>query len=320
MRFKGGFELSQCHGIDNQHDLPEIRVDGRGNYFLRQALNLDVNDSYMPSSRMGSVRSYSGSVHSLWSGKDFCLFMRDGSLMRLNDDLKTASLIRSGLDPSAPMRYCQVLDEVYYSNNQVIALIRNGQSRNCPEVTQRFKAPLPAGHLLEFWKGRIYVVSDRTAIFSDALVFYQYDRRRNFKLFPSRITMFCGVRDGIWVSDSGKTYFMAGEAPGEMKLVQKADYPAFQGAIRVDGASVKGDIDGDVVVWNSPKGFCIGTGDGSFKNLTEEHYRGGQGEMGFGFHRSLPGMNQYIITSKNQSVSVSAVPFGIAGTMAAELN
>ena len=131
------------------------------------------------------------------------------------------------------------------------------------------------GHLIEYFNGRLYIAQDNEIWFSDPMALMRTDIRRNFKQLPSWVTLLSAVEDGIYVSDLERTYFMGGGDPGEMALIDKADYPAIPyTAHRIDAARIGGfELTGEVVLWASRMGICLGANGGQFENLTEEHFR-----------------------------------------------
>ena len=95
------------------------------------------------------------------------------------------------------------------------------------------------GHLIEYFNGRLYVARDNQIWFSDPMALMRTDKRRNFKQLPSRVTLLSAVEDGIYVSDLERTYFMGGGDPGEVALIDKADYPAIPyTAQKIDAARI----------------------------------------------------------------------------------
>jgi len=101
------------------------------------------------------------------------------------------------------------------------------------------------------------------------------DLRRNFKQFPSRVTLLSAVEGGIYVSDLERTYFMEGGDPSEAVLIEKADYLAIPNTPhKIDAARIGGlELSGEAVLWASRMEICLGAKQGQFKNLTEEHFR-----------------------------------------------
>ncbi len=126
----------------------------------------------------------------------------------------------------------------------------------------------------------------------------QVDSRKAFKQLPGFLTLMRSVRDGMFVSDGYKTYFMSGLDPEEFSLVKVADFPAIAGTdLKVDGSLVGAEgIAGDVILWLSPQGVCVGGNGGLFKNLTGGYYVPAGTEQGTAHLREASGSYQFIVS------------------------
>jgi len=143
-----------------------------------------------------------------------------------------------------------------------------------PDPEQTYKSPMVPGHLIEYFNGRLLVAWDNEIWFSDPMALMRTDKRRNFKQLPSRVTLLSAVKDGIYVSDMERTYFMGGGDPGEAILIDKADYAAIpHTAQEIDAARIGGlGFSGPAVLWASRMGICLGGNQGQFKNITENYF------------------------------------------------
>lgn len=94
----------------------------------RNIVNFDVDDRGKIRLRKGKTKIYAGSIvkDTFWSNNDIALFVEDGDLKLLNTDF-TATLLRSSVGYS-PMRYVVVNNVVYYSNNVVTGIVRDGSN------------------------------------------------------------------------------------------------------------------------------------------------------------------------------------------------
>jgi len=268
------FEIKGFRGKNNLADPARILPSG-GTSFLAECRDADIDDEFMIHRRGGfGPPIFPGAdIHSLWSNEEDCLFVQGSDLKRFNPDF-TETTILPGAGP-ARMVYVDVADTIYLTNGTIIGYLRDGVFRFLPDPQQPYKTPMVPGHLIEYFNGRLYVARDNEIWFSDPMALMRTDRRRNFKQLSSRITLLSAVEDGIYVSDLGKTYFMGGGDPGEAILTDKADYPAIPGtAQKINAAGIGGlELSGEVVLWASRMGICMGGSQGQFKNSTEEHYR-----------------------------------------------
>jgi hypothetical protein len=123
----------------------------------------------------------------------------------------------------------------------------------------------------------------------------RYDKRKNFMMFPNRITLMKSVSDGMWIG-AGNIYFLAGLDPAETIPQNKGDYDAIEGTgVKVD-LSAFGDGSGQskIVIFLSEKGVCIGGQTGQFKNLTVDKYVMPTVTEGSAIYRQFTGTDQYI--------------------------
>lgn len=105
-----GIEFKGFRGLRNDVD-PERLESGD----LVVAENVDLDNSGRLSRRSGYVLQMAGDVHSLWADSEVCLFVQGSTLKRLNDDLSTATSVKS-LSSNDPVSYDRLNDTVYYSN------------------------------------------------------------------------------------------------------------------------------------------------------------------------------------------------------------
>jgi hypothetical protein len=159
----------------------------------------------------------------------------------------------------------------------------------------------PVGDMIEYYNGKIYVINGSIAWHSESYAYELFRLRSNYIQMENPYTLFSAVKDGIWVSDGKRIYFMQGDNP-PFKLLDKADYGAIKGtAQKISGDYIGEGVSNPVIVWASPSGICVGGDGGSFKNLTDKNYSFPITENGISFFKQARGINQYIIALKNAS-------------------
>lgn len=123
--------------------------------------------------------------------------------------------------------------------------------------------PLPGGHLLAQWNGRLLLGDGRTLRYSAPLRYGLHDRRRDFLQFSKRLRMILPVQDGVYVADSHNTYFLAGTDPEQWRQIKLSASPPPEGCAAVlDGALFDGITANRVAVWLSGSGFVLGLPEG----------------------------------------------------------
>lgn len=169
-----------------------------------------------------------------------------------------------------------------------------------PIMTHHMTAPI-AGTLLTTYNGRIFMAIGSLVAYTVAYGYELMDRRNNFKLFASDIKMIAPVDDGIWYSTNDETFFMKGEDPESgMVITRSVPYPAIQGTAVKVAENVLGVepglFRGEVWVWATSKGFCIGGNDGIFINVTDGKYVLPESVSGSATVRAVGDVDQYVVS------------------------
>lgn len=266
--------ISNFSGINNVSKAVRLSPAIIGHAYthpLTQASNMDIDDSYHISSRNGYTLKVSGAdMHSLWSDGDKCFYVDGDKLYRVKSDL-TVELIRSNLTPGARMSYAPFNDRAYFTNGYQIGWESKWSGNSIVDPLLEFKVPLPAGQLIEFFMGCLYVAVDNVLYVSDPLCDY-YDIRHGYRVFSDRITMLRAVDDGIYVSDK-KAWFLSGKSNDEFERRAAYPLPAISFTdVRVPGSNMGDGISGNVALWTAEDGICLGDNAGRVLNLTESKY------------------------------------------------
>lgn len=96
---------------------------------LVSAKNLDLDDTGKLLTRKGFLIRQAGVFHSLWSYAEYCLFVKNNELHRLNDNLSTSQIIRADLSTGLNMSYAHVNAQIYYANGKQTGIYSNGVNR-----------------------------------------------------------------------------------------------------------------------------------------------------------------------------------------------
>ena len=303
-------------GINNVDDPVRLHEGNKvsGLTSLVEAENVDIDSKRMLSRRKGFLApTVAGNIYSIWSNEneDICLYMQGGGLRQLFSD-GTNQGLGGGWGIGLPASYVEINDIVVISTTQQIRFFRDGrlydlETLKSPLVGQRPVTPKPkgkslpvSGHLIEIFQNRLLVASGSNIFFSDAMMIYDFDRERNYHQFHGVISMIKAVSDGVYVSDSKNTYFLAGGDFQKAKLKIVADYMAFgDTAIELEGEELGLDgYEGTVIMWASEKGICVGAEGGRFANITKLVYSpGSTWKEGTGLFRK--DKKQYIVSLHN---------------------
>lgn len=138
----------------------------------------------------------------------------------------------------------------------------------------RFLEPLPGGHIVKTWMGRLLVASGRTLYYSAPLRYGLCNPAHDFVQFPSLIRMVLPVNDGIYLADSNRCYRLAGTDPEQWQLLPLDASPPPAGAAAVLDGSLFQDLPAvPVAVWLSDKGFVMGLPEGQLVLAQEKRLR-----------------------------------------------
>lgn len=94
---------------------------------LVEADNVDIDNSGQLRRRAGQTLKVAGAIHSLWAAGDLALYVQDGTMYRLFEDM-TAEPLAEGLG-SARMSYVLANERVYHANGEVAAVVDEGRVR-----------------------------------------------------------------------------------------------------------------------------------------------------------------------------------------------
>jgi len=289
-------EHSGFTGVNNAQD--PLRIGPKG---LQLAENVDIDDAGIISRRGGhGAAGVSGDFHSFWSNTagTLALAVRGADLVIVNPGYGV-DVVRSGLSLGQLMSYTEVNDEVWYTNGQVLGFVKNRRDGVFPAITKAFSRRMPAGHIVRYFSGRMYVVRGNDVYGSAPMDFGRRvvgGGRVRFS-FPGLITLFEPVLDGIYIA-FGTTAFIQGVQPSAFVIRDLAAYDAVPGtATHVNAELISGrdPLAGDAVVWESTQGPCVGLAGGTFLNIAVGKYNAPSGVSGAGIYRkNRKGTHQFL--------------------------
>lgn len=176
------------------------------------------------------------------------------------------------------------------------------------DLKTQFLSPPPAGHLVAFYRGYMFIAVGDTLYVSSPYGYELFDLQRHWQL-DGRITMLApfmekernvntGDGSGFFIGTDRSMGVIAGTDPDSFQYVPKVDYGAVPGTLQyVDGSLVRDGGSGarKLPMWLSAKGVCVGLPDLLINNLTRSRFDfdvGGQGAAAF-----LPDPNRFIATA-----------------------
>lgn len=172
-----------------------------------------------------------------------------------------------------------------------------------PLMTQFLSAP-PAGQLVRYFKGRMFVAVDDLMYYSEPFAYELFDAR-NYIQFDGRITLMAELEEkdaegsgGFFVGTDKSCGILAGSGPESFQYVPKQRGGAVLGALDYVDGSLFDDGGASarlLPMWLTTEGICVGVSGMGIRNLTRTKY--GFNVAGEGAALFKPGLNQFIVTN-----------------------
>jgi hypothetical protein len=271
-------------GLNTRIDPARLRYDPQsGVQELAVAYNIDIDDTGRISRRKGYTQRSATAAHSLFAHKDLCFFVSGSMLYMLHSDYSTTALMAVTAD--ARMSYAPVNKQVFFVNGFEKGIFEDGSISAWelpstfvgPNTTRTFIGP-PTGSIVQYYRGRVYVVQANFVFYSEPYDFGRFDPARNFLPFEHDIVLFRAVTDGFWIGTKMGMEFVAGSKPEDFQRnsvtdvppVQYTDVP-FSGRLELTEAGIPMiDLSSadTSLMWLSAAGICYGGASGNFYNLT----------------------------------------------------
>ena len=268
-------------GLNNRVDPVRLKLDREtGIADLAEATDVTIDDTGRPSRRLGSGLITAGVFHSGFCDGGDCFVVQDheaeSAIYKLST-LHALTGVRSALTKGLRFGWCQVGPDTYYSNTLQNGIITAGVSRawalqsHVGAVTTRQFSAAPLGSHLAHFAGRMWIATGNVLYYSEPFAYGKFDLANCFIWFGSNITMVKPVKDGLFVSDSDRTYFLAGTNPKEFDQKTDVEAPAheYSEAIGyIDGDKVGRPGAGPCAVWSCDEGLCVSTQTGDLQIVT----------------------------------------------------
>ena len=168
-----------------------------------------------------------------------------------------------------------------------------------PQIQTLGMRPLPAGHIVRWFNGRLLVAAGPLLYYSEPYAGALYNPLRGYVAMPDDITLVEPCGDGVYLATERKTWWLAGADIDKAQLVPALPYGA------VVGASARQDNSEDVW-WFSQRGVVIGDMAGQVKNIQEQTVAVQPAKFGAAMYRDQDGMRQLVTSVFDSGVSVAA--------------
>ena len=151
-----------------------------------------------------------------------------------------------------------------------------------------YSMPMPGCDIIHYYKGRLYGASGSVLWYTEPYAYGRVKAQTNFFQFPAEISIVISVPDGIYLV-ADRHYFMSGNDVTMFEALRGWPYKAIAGtAVRVANSRD--------VMWMTERGAVRASGQGSIKNLQEDHVAVDLGTSGCAMFREQNGLRQYVAT------------------------
>lgn len=186
---------------------------------------------------------------------------------------------------------------------RVAVLDMGTTSASIPASAQRgkildtlFMEQAPAGQIVRYYNGRVYIAEDNVLWYTEALRYGLYSPAKNFFMFSERITMVEPVQGGIYVS-ADQTYHLNGKDAPDMQQTPVSPYKAIEGtSVQLQGSllGLEEQVLGKVAYWYGERGGVVGLPGGLTKHLTEDRVAQQSFERGATLFREEEGIRSLL--------------------------
>lgn len=298
---------------------------------LVTARNIDLDDSGQPRRRRGYQRVVTGNFHSLAKVGSRTFAVRDGDLVRVYPDYSVVTL-RADLGP-APVEFVDVAGTVHFTSRASSGKILPDDTvldwgmvtsagewhspvvnptNTLPDLDGKLLGPPPMAEHLALYNGRIYLAHDNVVWMTELYLYDYVDRTRNFLQFESKVTGLIAVADGIYVGTATDVWFLRGSR-GEMQRTRMTpagmvEYSATM--IPAEALSLQDPTVGEVAMFTSPSGICVGLASGVCFSMTRDKVELPDAVRGAAMHRREDGADYYVGALDSAGTPGSAARIG----------
>lgn len=269
-------------GLNTLADQERINYDVEtGVLGLSEAENVNIDLSGAIRRRAGYTKLQTGLCHSLFSCGAYGYCVLNGDLCYIDSTLAIKIIKSIG---NFKVAYAAVFDgsdnRVFYTNGITTGILYADQVYTWEpspyvgvdsikaQITE-YMPVIPPGQLLKIHNGRMYIAKRNMLYVSEPYAYSWFDEKAAF-IFDKPITMLQGVLGGVFVATNNAVYFLAGPSPQEFSLVKAYDYGAIEGTDQVVTATTLNlETQGDVIIFTSTQGICLGMPMGIVLNFTK---------------------------------------------------
>lgn len=198
------------------------------------------------------------------------------------------------IDGSTIQVYCSAVNgEVLYRVGRVIPgapsfRITSASNNLGMQLQTQFCDKPPAGNVLEYHNGRIYIGDGNVVWFTDPLRYGSVRFSTNFMMFSEEVTVIKAVADGVFIC-ADKTYWISGIDTQEFQQLEVLPY----GGVYGTGISLP---ESDNAAWFSEDGLIIAGLEAQVTTVQDDRSAVSTFENGAMMFRKSKGIRQFLAT------------------------
>lgn len=133
------------------------------------------------------------------------------------------------------------------------------------ELKTQFMVPPPAGNVLAYAGGRIFVADGKIVWYTEPYALGRCAVQRSFMMFKDDVTLMAGTKNGLYIA-AGKTYFMSAADPATAELDVRLPYGAAFGSLAPMPTYAESEAKW---TWRSDRGQVVADENGKITNLQD---------------------------------------------------
>lgn len=285
-------------GINNVED--DLRLaPRRGAMFLKEAANVDIDDTGAVYSRKAPTKILDGTFSSLWSDGLVMYGIRNGNVFKydFNEIVEYGPVTRTDVDfckiagkvfftgdtyigrlTESGVEYPQPEKPVEYSSGKVALLTKEFNSQGSDSLTRVTFYGMETGDFCIGYKARLLCAKGNSLVMSSPFD-YLYTSAYNYFLFDDVITALASTENFVFVGTDNGAYTLTGEN-ADWKLAKISDAKVYKrSAIAVSsqlfGVQDASSTGNRLVLFAQPKGVFIANAANA-ELFTPHYWLGGE--------------------------------------------
>ena len=226
--------ISGTTGINNIDPVNRLKYDKRTKLTeVAEAMNVDIDNSYLPVMRDGFSLIESGSFKDAHRNGQDVFSRKNGTdlvSISVNGSIKIADV------ENRKIYFTNVANRTYFNNGVDLGYIENKIVHSWDagdvvgaETTMDISGPPLMGSVIFYHRGIMYMAIDNILYHSDPFSPNIWNLSESFFIFNSKIKLITGLDKVLYISDENEIIGLVGGGPKEMERIELYPHPAVAG-------------------------------------------------------------------------------------------